>query len=140
MISNPAASIRPGNGVAVANTCRSVEPGSPALPFAGRFQEARIAGDTIIVDILLVGSAVDPGIATGAEKADRALLDESHLDLLPFQPWLAEPRAEHVRRNAAVLLADFHIQLLALAMDDTGIGQRPVAKNQQQQDQRQAHG
>src|SRR3990167_4787754 len=92
-----------------------------ALPFAERLEVGGVAGHAVVVNVLLIGGAADPGVATDAVGAERALLDEGDLDLLPLQLRLAEAAAKQVRRDAAILLADLDVQAFGLTVDHAGL-------------------
>jgi len=96
-----------------------------ALPFAKWLQVRGIGRHAVIVNILAVRHIGDLGVAN-AERAARALIDVLHLDLLAGKVWLAEAIGKQFLRNAAVLLADFHIESLRLAVNHAGLGQRLV--------------
>jgi hypothetical protein len=50
-----------------------------AVLLTGWLQIARVAGDTVVMDVLAIGQIGNLGIAADAERAIRALLDK--LDL-----------------------------------------------------------
>lgn len=99
-----------------------------ALPFAKWLQVRGIGRHTVIVNILGVRHIGDLGVAANAERAARALIDVVHLDLLAGKVWLAEAIGKQFLWNAAVLLADFHIESLRLAVNHAGLGQRLVRR------------
>src|SRR5690606_27234822 len=98
-----------------------------------------VAGDPVVVDVLLVRRAADLGPAAHAVAADRALLDEVHRDLLALQLRLAEAAAEQVGGNAAVLLADFDVEAVGLAVDNAGFAPGQTRSEAECQDSQTAH-
>jgi len=110
-----------GENVELLNVTLAAHPHPFALLLAKGFEEVTVAGDAVIVDVLLVRRTVDFGIAADAESACRALLDKGDINLLPFEFGLAEAAAEQVGWDAAVLLANFYVQALRLSVHNTGL-------------------
>ncbi len=98
------------------------------MPFAKWLQVSGIGRHAVIVNILAVRHIGDLGVAADAECAARALIDVLHFDLLAGKVRLAEAVGKQLLRNAAVLLADFHIESLRLAVNHAGLGQRLVRR------------
>lgn len=94
----------------------------------GRLEKARIAVDTVIMDILAIRHIRHLRVTANAKSATRTSLDEIDRHLLPFQLRLAEAAAKQLGRNTSILLAELHLQALALAMDNTGLGWSMPAK------------
>lgn len=82
------------------------------------------------MDILSIGHIVDLSRAAHPEGAAWALIDELYVDLLPRQVRLTETVVEQFFRDVTVLLADFDIQALALAVDHAGLGHGFAAQGQ----------
>lgn len=110
-----------------------------ALSFAKWLQVRGIGRHAVIVNILAVRHIGDLGVAANTERAAGALIDVLHLDFLAGKVWLAEAIGKQFLRNAAVLLADFHIESLRLAVNHAGLGQRLVRRQCQQQPADQSH-
>ena len=72
-------------------------------------------------------------IAAHAKGAGRAVVDVLHLDFLPGQVRLTEPVGEEFFRDAAVLLADLHVEPLSRAVYHARLGQRLAANERQEQ-------
>jgi len=93
-----------------------------ALPLAKRLKVVRIAGDAVIVNVLVIGHIGDLSIAAHAESAGGALIDVFHFDFLPGQLWLAKPVVKQLRRYVAIFLADFDVEPFGVAVYDAGLG------------------
>ncbi|MNP54007.1 hypothetical protein D3C76_1485310 [compost metagenome] len=92
------------------------------------------------MDVLPVGRVRHLGVVADTEGALRAAFGEVHLDFLALQLRLAETFAEQLGRNAAVLLADLHVDVLALAVHyaDFAVGEQRQGGKQEKG--RKAHG
>ena len=93
-----------------------------AAGFAERFQESRVAGYAVVVDVLAIGHPINVSVATNAKRAGRALIHIGDVYLLSFQLRLAEAGFKKAFRDIPVLLADFYIHMIALSVHDTGLG------------------
>jgi hypothetical protein len=89
--------------------------------FAGRLEETRVAGDTVIVNVLPIGHVGHLGVATNAKGTGGALFDKGHINLLILELGLAEARSEQLGRNRSVLLAEFHLYPFVLAVNDASL-------------------
>lgn len=84
----------------------------------------RIAGDAVIVNVLVIGHIGDLSIAAHAERASGALIDVRHFGFLSGQLWLAKPVVKQLRRDSAVFLADFDVEPFGVADYHAGLGPR----------------
>lgn len=96
-------------------------PASLAPVFTEGFQVAGIAGDAVVVYVLLVRQVIDSRALAYPKCPRGALSHVGDFRLLILKGRAAEAIMEQLCGNGSVLLANLHIQPISLAVDEASL-------------------